>query len=294
MFIGIDHGTTAMRFAGGDREFKMSREAAKEFRVADLTRLCLPGEIEGIAICYSMGDNISAITRIGRVKNRGIVSRDGAGKHVGGGTRVFDEVAASGIPAVVMPGIHRTSPTDPRFKAYSHQTSPEKIGIAYEVCRSLGDDVIVSDVSSNTDSLLISGGKLVGAFDACIFAPGTLHGALDVDAIRKVDAGEWTANEAFQHAGVNFSLPEGHRMRAVAMFAAMECAALGLLNRNARVALAGSLAPVIAPEVKTLLGCDIAVYDEWCASRGLAKIARDVFSGRSDILGLAVDLSMYP
>ena len=150
----------------------------------------------------------AAITDIRKVKNRGIVSRDGAGKHIGGGTRVYDEVAAERDPCSRDPGLHRGSPTDPRFKAYSHQTSPEKIGIAYEVCHALGDDVIVSDVSSNTVSLLVSGGKLVGAFDACIFAPGTLHGALDVDAIRKVDAGEWTANEAFQHAGVNFSLPE--------------------------------------------------------------------------------------
>jgi putative methanogenesis marker protein 12 len=290
MFIGIDHGTTAMRFAGEDCAFKMSREAAKEFCIADLSRLCPVDEIEGIALCYSMGDNISAITNIGKVKNRGIVSRDGAGKHIGGGTRVFDEVAASGIPAVVMPGLHRGSPTDPRFKAYSHQTSPEKIGIAYEVCRSLGDDVIVSDVSSNTVSLLVSGGKLVGAFDACIFAPGTTHGALDVDAIRKVDAGEWTANEAFQHAGVNFSLPESERMRAVAMFAAMECAALRLLNPRAKIAVAGSLAPVIAEEVRALLQCDVAVYDEWCASRGLSRIAKNVFTGRRELLGLAVDL----
>ncbi|RPI38919.1 MAG: methanogenesis marker 12 protein [Methanoregulaceae archaeon] len=290
MFIGIDHGTTAMRFAGEKGEFRISREAAKEFRITDLTRLCPPGEIEGIAVCYSMGDNIAAITDIRKVKGRGIVSRDGAGKHIGGGTRVFDEVAASGIPAVVMPGLHRGSPTDPRFKAYSHQASPEKIGIAYEVCHSLGDDVIVADVSSNTVSLLVSAGKLVGAFDACIFAPGTVHGALDVDAIRKVDAGEWTANEAFQHAGVNFSLPEGERMRAVAMFAAMECAALRLLNTRAKVALAGSLAPVIADEVRALLRCDIAVYDEWCASRGLSRIARDVFKGKQEILGLGVDL----
>jgi putative methanogenesis marker protein 12 len=290
MFIGIDHGTTAMRFAGEDREFRMSREDAKEFRIADLSRLCPLDEIEGIAICYSMGDNIAVITDIRKVKDRGIVSRDGAGKHIGGGTRVYDEVAASGIPAVVMPGIHRNSPTDPRFKAYSHQTSPEKIGIAYEVCRLLGDDVVVADVSSNTVSLLVSGGRLVGAFDACIFAPGTLHGALDVDAIRKVDAGKWTANEAFQHAGVNFSLPEGERMRAVAMFAAMECAALRLLNTRAKVALAGSLAPVIAQEVQGLLRCDVAVYDEWCASRGLSRIARDIFSGKREILGLDVDL----
>jgi putative methanogenesis marker protein 12 len=290
MFIGIDHGTTAMRFAGESGQFKISREGAKEFRIADLTRLCPLDEIGGIAICYSMGDNITSITDIRKVKDRGIVSRDGAGKHVGGGTRVFDEVAASGIPAVVMPGLHRGSPTDPRFSAYSHQASPEKIGIGYEVCNSLGDDVIVSDVSSNTVSLLISAGRLVGAFDACIFAPGTLHGALDVDAIRTVDAGVWTANEAFQHAGVNFSLPEGERMRTVAMFAAMECAALRLLNTRAKVALAGSLAPVIAEEVRVLLRCDIAVYDEWCASRGLSRIARDVFFGKREILGLSVDL----
>jgi putative methanogenesis marker protein 12 len=290
MFIGIDHGTTAMRFAGDSCEFRISREAAKEFSIADLTRLCPLEEIEGIAICYSMGDNITAVTNIRKVQNRGIVSRDGAGKHIGGGTRVYDEVAGSGIPAVVMPGLHRGSPTDPRFKAYSHQTSPEKIGIAYEVCTALGNDVVVADVSSNTVSLLVSEGKLVGAFDACIFAPGTLHGALDVDAIRKVDAGECTANEAFQRAGVNFSLPEGERMRAMAMFAAMECAALGLLNARAKVALAGSLGPVIAEEVRALLRCDVAVYDEWCASRGLSRIARDVFSGKREILGLDVDL----
>ncbi len=290
MFIGIDHGTTAMRFAGESKEFRISREEAKEFVVSDLARLCPVREIEGIALCYSMGDNFSKITDIRKVKNRGVVSREGAGKHIGGGTKVFDEIAESGIPAVVIPGLHRGSPTDPRFKAYSHQSSPEKIGIAFEVCHALGPDVIVSDVSSNTVTLLISSGRLVGAFDACIFAPGMLHGALDVDAIRKIDSGELSANDAFQHAGVQFSLPENERHLAVAMFAAMECAAMLVLNSRASVALAGSLAPVIAPEVQTLLSRDIAVYDEWCASRGLARIAGDVFSGATEILGLDVDL----
>ena len=290
MFIGIDHGTTAMRFAGEARAFKLSREAAKGFRIADLARICPVDKIEGIAVCYSMGDNFAKITRIGKVQNRGLVSREGAGKHIGGGTRVFDEVAASGIPAIAIPGLHRGSPTDPRFKAYSHQTSPEKIGIVYEICHDLGGDVIVSDISSNTVTLLVTAGKLVGAFDACIFAPGMLHGALDVDAIRKIDEGNCTANEAFQHAGVNFSVPEPERMRTVAMFAAMECAAMRLLNPRAVVALAGSLAPVVAPEVTAILGSNIAVYDEWCASRGCARIARDVFSGSQEILGLGVDL----
>jgi len=292
MFIGIDHGTTAMRFASENSQFKLTREEATGFSFDDLTRLCPLDEIEGIALCYSMGDNFSKITSLGKVTNRGVVSRDGAGKHIGGGTKVFDEVKKSGIPAVAIPGLHRGSPTDPRFKAYSHQSSPEKIGIAFAVCNDLGDDIVVSDASSNTVTLLVSGGRLVGAFDACIFAPGTRHGALDVDAIRRVDAGECTANEAFQRAGVNYSLPDDGdlRIRTVAMFSAMECASLLLLNPRAKVALAGSLAPLIAPEVESLLGQDVAVYDEWCASRGLAAIARDVFSGADDILGIDVDL----
>ena len=292
MFVGIDHGTTAMRFASETGQFKMTREEATGFSIDDLARLCPLDEIEGIALCYSMGDNFSKITRIDKVTNRGVVSRDGAGKHIGGGTKVFDEVKKSGIPAVAIPGLHRGSPTDPRFKAYSHQSSPEKIGIAFAVSNDLGDDIVVSDASSNTVTLLVSGGRLVGAFDACIFAPGTRHGALDVDAIRRVDAGECTANEAFQQAGVNYALPDDGdlRIRTVAMFAAMECASLLLLNSRARVALAGSLAPAIAPEVESLLGQDVAVYDEWCASRGLAAIARDVFSGAETILGIDVDL----
>ncbi len=289
MFIGIDHGTTAMRFSTGTEEFKISREEARHFSAGDLARLSPLDEIEGIAVCYSMGDGIPAVTDIGNVENRGVISREGAGKHIGGGTRVYDEIKESGLPAVVIPGLHRGSPTDPRFKAYSHQASPEKIGILYEVSHDLGDDVVVCDASSNTVTLLVTGGRITGAFDACIFAPGTRHGALDVDAIRRIDRGESTANDAFLHAGVNHSMPPELRVETMAMFAAMECAAMLLINPGAKVALAGSMGPAIAPGVEALLSRKVAVYDEWCAARGLARIARDVFSGATGILGLAVE-----
>ena len=289
MFIGIDHGTTAMRFSTGEQDFKISREEARQFSTDDLRRLCPISEIEGIAICYSMGDGITAITDIRKVRNRGIISREGAGKHIGGGTRVYDEIERSGIPAVVIPGLHRGSPTDPRFKAYSHQASPEKIGILYEVTHDLGLDTVVCDASSNTVTLLVTGGQITGALDACIFAPGTQHGALDVDAIRRIDRGSITANDAFLNAGVDYAVPSELKVEAMAMFAAMECAAMLLLNPVARVALAGSMAPAIAPGVEALLARDVAIYDEWCAARGLARIARDIFSGGHQILGLAVD-----
>jgi len=288
MFIGIDHGTTAIRLSSGDREFKISRRDARVFAIQDLERLGPISRIKGIALSYSMGDNFSEITPVGLIQNRGVVSQDGAGEHIGGGTRIFDAIQESGLPAVAIPGLHRGSPTDARFKAYSHQASPEKIGIAYEVHQVLGDDFVVSDVSSNTVSILVTGGKITGAIDACIFAPGITQGAIDVDAIRRIDRGEVTANRAFMQAGVNFTLPEGDRTRTLALFSAMECVALRVLNPGARIALAGTCAPAIAREVEILLGEKPAVFDEWGASRGLARIARDVFGGKKEILGIGV------
>jgi putative methanogenesis marker protein 12 len=290
MFVGIDHGTKAIRFSTVITEFKIPRMEARRFSIADLARCCPIDEIEGIALTYSMGDNFSTIRPVGSLSNRGVRSREGAGEHTGGGTRVFDQVRESGLPAVAIPGLHRGSPTDPRFKAYSHQASPEKIGIAYEVSRTLGPDLVVSDVSSNTVTILVSGGKITGALDACVFAPGMLHGAIDVDAIRRIDRGEISANQAFLQAGVRHTLPEEVKQPALAMFAAMECAALLLLNPCARVALAGSCAPRIRNDVSRLLGRDVICYDEWCAARGLSRIAEAVFSGAGELLGIGVEL----
>ena len=289
MYIGVDHGTTSLRFATEiGKHFKISREAAKNFELSMLEKLCSIDEIEGFAVCYSMGDNFSKITPIGDLKNRGVITRDGAGEHIGGGTRVFDVIKESGIPAVAIPGIHRNSDTDPRFKIYSHQTSPEKLGIAYLAKQTLHDTFIISDISSNTVSMLVANGKVVGAFDACIFAPGTQHGALDVDAIRKIDKGECTANEAFTTAGTSFHLEEKYQKPTIAMWAAMECASLLLLSREAPIALAGSLAPELAEEISALLQKPVIVYDEWAASEGLALIARDVYAGAGEILGIPV------
>ncbi|HJJ32846.1 MAG TPA: methanogenesis marker 12 protein [Methanocorpusculum sp.] len=290
MFIGIDHGTTSLRFAADTGEhFKITREAAASFELSDLEQICSLSEIEGIALCYSMGDNFNSICDVKSLKNRGVVTREGAGKHIGGGTRVFDVISASDIPAVAFPGIHRGSDTDPRFKIYSHQTSPEKIGIAYLVRQKLNEDsFVVSDISSNTVSLLVSNNKIIGAFDACVFAPGTQHGALDVDAIRRIDSGEVSANEAFTTAGVSHHMEEKYRKPTVAMWAAMECASLLLLHPDASVALAGSLAPELAEEISALLNKPVAVFDEWAASLGLSHAARDVFGGAKEILGIPV------
>ncbi|HJJ47076.1 MAG TPA: methanogenesis marker 12 protein [Methanocorpusculum sp.] len=291
MFIGIDHGTTSLRFSTERGEhFKIAREKALNFELKDLETLCPLEEIDGLAFSYSMGDNFTKITNVKSIKNRGVITQSGAGKHTGGGTKIFDTIVNSEIPAVAFPGIHRGSDTDPRFKIYSHQMSPEKLGIAYIVKQKLNEDTfIVSDISSNTVSMLIVKNKIIGAFDACIFAPGTRHGALDVEAIRKIDRGELTANEAFTTAGVSYHVEEQYQNSTVAMWAAMECASLSLLAPDAPIALAGSMAPELTEEISALLQKPVFVFDEWAAATGMALAAKDIFNGANDILGIAVE-----
>ena len=82
MYIGIDHGTTSLRFAADNgKRFKMSREAAKEFTIEDLQKLGPVEDIAGIALCYSMGDNFTQITPVDKLKNRGVITR---GRILGG------------------------------------------------------------------------------------------------------------------------------------------------------------------------------------------------------------------
>ncbi|MDD1654576.1 MAG: methanogenesis marker 12 protein, partial [Methanomicrobiales archaeon] len=83
MFIGIDHGTTGIRFASPEGAFRISREEARGFDAGMLSRLCPLDHIRLIAVTYSMGDNFSEILPIRAVTNRGLVSREGAGKHIG-------------------------------------------------------------------------------------------------------------------------------------------------------------------------------------------------------------------
>ena len=138
------------------------------------------GIVDLVALSYSMGDGLTRIVRLEDAPNRGLVQQDGAGLHVGGGTRVFEAIQASGWPAILLPGIHRGSDIDPRLKVFSHGMSPEKVGLAYGVFRGKSQSFIVCDASSNTVTFAVLQGKIIGAIDAPIFAPGLMQGPLDV------------------------------------------------------------------------------------------------------------------
>ena len=270
--------------------------------------------IDLVALTYSMGDGFSTIKDIKNLEGRGLKSTEGAGKKTGGGTRVFDAIRYSGIPAIAIPGLHMESKVDSRMKVFSHLTSPEKLGIAYHIVCLGYKDFVVSDISSNTVTLAVADGKVIGAIDACIFAPGIHHGPLDLQAIRDVDNGHLTANQAFIEAGaLKMTLYKDREellsaagkgeslallaLDTIALFASMEIASMQLLLKDygitGEIFLAGSVGEVeyVQKKIRAHVGQECRCLGKWHAAIGCAEIARDVFAGEKEILGVDVD---YP
>ena len=309
MFAGVDHGTTAIRFATSEgRCWELPRVDASDLSpesIIDLFRQNLGSEVQLMAMSYSMGDGLTEIMRLEDAPNRGLIRQDGAGVHVGGGTRVFDAIEGSGWPAILLPGIHRDSDIDNRLKVFSHGMSGEKVGLAYFVYKKEVPSFIVCDASSNTVTFGVVRGRIVGAIDAPIFAPGLVQGPLDVEAIRTVDSGIMTANQAFSRGGILSKLghstleecdPEvrAHALDSLALFAAMETKAMEVLLKDLGEAspalyLAGSPASEIESRVSDLLGREVIPLGRCAAAQGCAMIAEDVYNGIPNILGLKVN-----
>jgi putative methanogenesis marker protein 12 len=236
------------------------------------------------------------------------------GKYVGGGTKVYDEIAGSGLKVVVIPGLHRNiEAIDPRFRAlYSHMGAADKTSLSYHSYLRVGEDldagnIIICDISSNTATIAIKNGQFFGAVDACLGAPGLLHGPLDLEAIRRIDAGEVTANEAFYLSGVNKiahvektkEILESDEKRAelareaLVLAARMEIVSfLGELKPDAFVITgsAGVHKNVFGPLKESLEGtARVFRINSSTAAMGSADIARGVLAGRKDFLGIEVD-----
>lgn len=328
-FVGMDHGTTGVSFSILDDDvthFKIGREetsAGTVSAVEELSKRVNLDEIQLMAITYAMGDGISAIMPLDRAKNRGILSIGGAGKVTGGGTAVYDDIKNSGVPTVLIPGIHCQTPSlYPWFKAaYSHHASSEKISIAYNAYLETDfKNMIVSDISSNTVSILIEDGKIRGAMDACLGAMGVIHGPLDLKMIRDIDDGIRTANECFSHAGavkvagveekvthakneIIKRLIKGDEkselaFEAMIMTISMEIYGLaGIADQVDGIVLTGSVGSMVEPvdvfgSIKDKIAelGEIIRIGERSGSLGSAQIAKAVFEGDEDILGVPVEI----
>lgn len=327
VFVGMDHGTTGVSFTVLGEEpihFKIGREelsAGKVSALEELSKRVDLGSIDLMAITYAMGDGIAEITPIEKVKNRGIISIGGAGKVTGGGTSVYDEIKESGVPTILIPGLHKNTPCmDERFRAaYSHAASPEKVSISYNAYLETGlSNMIVSDISSNSVSILVEDGKIRGAMDACVGAMGIIHGPLDLEMIRDIDDGKRTANECFSRAGavkvagvdtkvartkdeiIRMYL-EGSReaelaIQTMVMTIIMEIWGLrGITKRIDGIVLTGSIGSMQKPiNIFKMIKegveeiAPVSMIPPTSGSVGSAQIAKAVFTGEKDILGIKV------
>jgi hypothetical protein len=83
-------------------------------------------------------------------------------------------------------------------------------------------------------------------------------------------------------------------METLALFAAMEIGALLVLchdlgHDSPQLFLAGSPAREIEPRVSAHLDRRVVPLERSAAAQGCARIAEDVFAGKENILGIAVD-----
>ncbi|MBW9220913.1 methanogenesis marker 12 protein [Methanothermococcus sp. SCGC AD-155-M21] len=321
--IGIDHGTSGIKVCirrdGKNTFFTLSRnELKKRSFLEELNKYVNLEEIDLISVCYSMGDGINKILPIEKVKNRGVINIEGVGEKIGGGTKVYDEIKNSNLPAIVIPGLHRNiGCIDKRFKVlYSHIASPEKLSMAYGAYKIFKfNDFILSDISSNTVTLIIKNNKIFGGFDACVGALGLLHGPIDLEMIRNIDNHKITANEAFSTAGIIKSIRDKYKgvgdtkkeilknykkdekcalaIESLVLSVAMEINSLMFLNNSKNVILTGSLVNTkeygIPKKLERYIDGNIFILEGESGALGGALIAEDILNGEKNILGIEVE-----
>ncbi len=331
-FLGIEHGTRGVRcaflpetspFEGFElaphsffgRKRPLNR-VAKRFPsiIREIENFAPLTEIRLVVMTYSMGDSFTEITDIKRLMDRGIRNLKGAGKVVGLGSAIFDEIGESGLNVLAIPGIHRQTPTLlPAFHLLSsHCAAPDKVGSAYLSFLFLdsigrhGKNFILCDAGANTVTLLIKDGKIVGGVDAALGAPGLLHGPIDLMGIREIDDGGLSANEVFSNSGlfpgVEYKDIKKHpefsdRYRTLATAVAMEIKGISaFLPEPEGIVITGS-APFIEPGIfkraidRMLGGLEVHYLDHRSAALGCACIARDIHHGKREFLGIRVEES---
>ena len=333
VFIGMDHGTTGISFCIMSDEgevidvFKIGREESKKGLISAKEEILKRVDLDDVklmAITYAMGDGISKILPTNKVKDRGILSINGAGKVTGGGTSVFSELEELDIDSVMIPGLHKNSDSlDKLFRAaYSHQASPEKVSISYNAVKETGwSNFIVADISSNSVDILIEDGKIKGAIDACLGAMGVVHGPLDLEMIREIDENNASANDCFSHAGaikiagidgkvanMKDQLLENYRngdekaklaIDTLIMTVAMEIAGLDVVCKNEieGIVLTGSIGSATEPfdfadEINIYFKnkYPLKIISKDSGAIGAAQIAMDVYNGEKEILGIEVNI----
>ncbi|PSP80496.1 hypothetical protein BRC81_02060 [Halobacteriales archaeon QS_1_68_20] len=318
VYVGVDHSTTGVKVGilDGDEEqtaFTLDRARLGDGSVTLLDALServTTDAIDRAAITYSWGNGIASIQDIERTDNRGIKDHIGAGYELGGGTAAYDELEASSVPAVVIPGVHRElPPLHPYFSHYSALAGGDKVAaIRYAQHRLAdetdGEEFIWACASSSCMAGLVSDGALRGFFHWM----GLMHGWPDPEALREMD--EDRVEDVLMRCGVlHRSGLEFDEIRETPDEQAMEMCYWATVHNiyslvpfahetgggpPEAIALTGRLTRVDEPDLSGRVAetcSDVApTYrcGEYSSAYGAAHVARDVDRGEPDVLGIPV------
>ncbi len=308
-FLGIDHGTQAVRFfiLPDNYYFEISRKNPN----FNLLKKIDDFDIKAACITYSMGDAINKITNIKKVVNRGVLE-ESVGEYKGVGTKIFDFIAKKEFETYLIPGLHRNLDVlDRRFRAlYSHCASADKVALSYCAYKRVNEDfraknLIISDISSNTVTIAIKDDKFFGAIDACLGAIGIFHGPLDLDGLRRAERGE-RATKIFYSSGAVKIYPTEDPNEILEPKNELAELALESLIMSVKMEIYGFLSEV-DPDAIVITGwagihenvfkrlknleniAPLYRIDKYSAARGASLIAREVYEGADNILGIGVE-----
>ncbi len=307
--MGIDHGTQAVRFfiSPENYYFEISRKNPN----FNLLKKIDDFDIDVACMAYSMGDGINRITNMKKVKNRGVLE-ESVGEYKGVGTRVYDFIKKKDFETYLIPGLHRNVDVlDKRFKAlYSHCASAEKVALSYFVYETVNKDfraknLIISDISSNTVTIAIKNDRFFGAIDACLGAIGVFHGPLDLEGLRRAEKGE-KATKIFYSSGAVKIYPTEDPSDILEPKNELAELALESLVMSVKMEIYSFLSE-IKPDAIVITGwagvhenvfkrlsslksiAPLYRIDEHSAAKGAALIAKKIYEGAENILGIGVE-----
>ncbi len=281
-FAGIDHGTTSIRILLGEEWIEIPRGGV-------IPEIDFSGYFFGI--CYSLGDKIVHFTPLNYFKGPEELISPGGGEFVGTGTEVLRKVFRE-ADGVLIPGVHRRTPTlDPRIsRMYSHICAPDKVAEAFYVRKFLGlQDFILVDASSNVVSLAVREGKIVGGLDAPILSPGMRQGPLDVEGLRIAE--RIGAIKAFELRGLLNRYTRQEALESLELGIEMEAFALFPIAKVKTLVIGGKEGILCFEKVRDFMldyGWEVRKVPYRAPAIGAREIAREVWEGSSEILGLKV------
>jgi len=323
VFVGIDHSTTGVKTAittddGGYETFTIERSPDEDGDWSFIERLAnnvALEEIDLVANSYSYGDGFSEITDIDEVEGRGVVDHMGAGHGFGTGTQVFDALAESDLPCVLYPGVHDgLDCLHPYFRHYSVYCGADMVAMTRLAKEAVAEregvdspSFVASCVSSSSMATVVVEGTLKGAFHWI----GLIHGHVDVELLREIQAGEECPEDAFMKSGLLYrsdksfeqikGVPDEELLETLYWSTLHNIYSLAPFPRyTARdgldaIVLSGRLASVREPfdlqQRLTSAAEDLAPTHHcsaYATARGAAMIARDVYEGAEDVLGIPV------